>query len=331
MNYQAKWSVYWACCHRHGHSVSRATVAEVADFLLYLGRSLYLSYSSIASYRSMLSGVFRFVLTELSSHFVISSGLFVWSALSPPLVFLLGIFSLFLVFFAVLPLSLCPSVRFGTLPRRSCSWCRWPLLAGWASFRLCPVRCLCLGRTCFFRTFLSSVRRLSLPQSFCVRSLWDLVGDHPEELLLCPVRAVRVYLSRTSSFSPRPHSLFVSPRAPSHPLSKNALSVFLREVISQPSSSSSFSSSSSSGPSAPSPSPSSSGLSCPAASSFRLHSIRGVGASVAFAHNAPLSSVLAVATWPSFTVFTSLYLKDVQFSFPLGFSLGPVVAAGAVV
>ena len=33
--------------------------------------SLSLSYSSIASYRSMLSGVFRFILPELSSHFVL--------------------------------------------------------------------------------------------------------------------------------------------------------------------------------------------------------------------------------------------------------------------
>ena len=52
------------------HSVSRPTVSEVADFLLYLRRSLSLSYSSIASYRSMLSGVFRFVLPEISTHFV---------------------------------------------------------------------------------------------------------------------------------------------------------------------------------------------------------------------------------------------------------------------
>ena len=46
-------------------------VAKVADFLLYLRHSLSLSYSSIASYRSMLSGVFRFILPELSSHFVL--------------------------------------------------------------------------------------------------------------------------------------------------------------------------------------------------------------------------------------------------------------------
>ena len=39
--------------------------------MLYLRRSFSLSYSSIASYCSMLSGVFRFILLDLSSHFVL--------------------------------------------------------------------------------------------------------------------------------------------------------------------------------------------------------------------------------------------------------------------
>ena len=71
VNYQAKWVVYRSWCHRHGHSVSRPTVAKVADFLLYIRCSLCVSYKTIASYRSMLSGVFRFILLELSSHFVL--------------------------------------------------------------------------------------------------------------------------------------------------------------------------------------------------------------------------------------------------------------------
>ena len=45
LNYQAKWAVYRAWCHRHGHSVSRPSVSRVADFLLYLRRSLSLSLS----------------------------------------------------------------------------------------------------------------------------------------------------------------------------------------------------------------------------------------------------------------------------------------------
>ena len=61
-----------------------------------------------------------------------------------------------------------------------------------------------------------------LPRSFIVRSPADFVGDLPEELLLCPVRALRIYLLRTSHLFPRPRSLFVSPRSPSRSLSKNA-------------------------------------------------------------------------------------------------------------
>ena len=71
VNYQAKWAVYRAWCARHGHSVSRPSVPKIASFLLYLRHSLSLSYSSLASYRSMLSVVFRFILPELSSHFVL--------------------------------------------------------------------------------------------------------------------------------------------------------------------------------------------------------------------------------------------------------------------
>ena len=47
--------------------------------------------------------------------------------------------------------------------------------------------------------------------------------------------------------------------------------------------------------------------------------------------NVSLSSILEAATWSSSTVFTYFYLRDIQFSLGNGFSLGPVVAVGAVV
>ena len=148
-----------------------------------------------------------------------------------------------------------------------------------------------------------------LPRSFRVRSLRDFVGSLPGELSLCPVRALQVYIQRTSSLSPCPRSLFVSPRSPSRPLSKNALRFFLRSVILL---------------SFPSPS------TTPSAAS-RAHSVRGMATSTASSRNVPLSSILAAATWSTSTVFTSFYLRDVQFFSSSGFSLGPVVAAGAVV
>ena len=58
------------------------------------------------------------------------------------------------------------------------------------------------------------------------------------------------------------------------------------------------------------------------------HSIRGIATSSAFFKNWSLASVLEAASWRSHTVFTSFYLKDVQYIFENVHSLGPFVAAG---
>ena len=163
-----------------------------------------------------------------------------------------------------------------------------------------------------------------LPCYLSVLSLRDFVGDLPDELLLCPVRALRHYLSRTASVPSRPRSLFVSPRTPSCCLSKNALSLFIRDVIAE-----AYSASGSPLPSVPCSSHSSG--SSRSSSFLRAHGVRGVAASLAFLRNAPSLSVLEAATRSSSSVFTAFYLKGVQFSSSSGYSLGPVVAAGYVV
>ena len=149
-----------------------------------------------------------------------------------------------------------------------------------------------------------------IPRSFEVKSLDDFVGDMREELSLCPVRALRHYIKRTSASSTRPRNLFVSPRCPWKAISKNAISFFIREVIREAESS----------------------LSDPGPSARQgAHSVRGMATSTAFLNNLSISKVLEAATWRSPLVFTTFYLKDVQFSSPSGFSLGPCVTANAVV
>ena len=100
---------------------------------------------------------------------------------------------------------------------------------------------------------------------------------------------------------PCPRTLFVSPQSSSCPLSKNAISFFLREVISQASSSASL------------PGPSS------------------VATSVSFLGNYCVQGILESACWKSASVFTSFYLSNVQFSFDRSFGLGPFVVASTVV
>ena len=77
--------------------------------------------------------------------------------------------------------------------------------------------------------FVAKTESLSnpIPRSFLVKSLSDFAAGLQEELLLCPVCALRIYLDRSALFSPLPRRLFLSPRRPSRALSKNAISFFL--------------------------------------------------------------------------------------------------------
>ena len=69
--YQVRWSISREWYHNNGHSVSRPTLAKVADFLYWLRYTRGLSVSSLSGYRSVLSAVFRFHLPSLSSDPVI--------------------------------------------------------------------------------------------------------------------------------------------------------------------------------------------------------------------------------------------------------------------
>ena len=145
----------------------------------------------------------------------------------------------------------------------------------------------------------------SIPRSFLVKSLSDFTAGLDEDLLLCPVRALRIYLDRTRPLAPVRHRLWVSPRRPSRAMSKNAVSFFLREVIHA------------------------AGASRPEVGSVRAHEIRGVSTSVAFHRNWSVSTVLESATWSSSSVFSSFYLRDIQHEYDGIRSLGPFVAAGS--
>ena len=142
----------------------------------------------------------------------------------------------------------------------------------------------------------------SIPRSFLVKSLSDFAAGLDDDLLLCPVRTLRIYLDWTNPLAPLRHRLFVSPRHPSRAISKNAVSFFLRDVIT---------------------------AARPEVGNVRAHDICGVSTSVAFYRNWSLSAVLESATWSSSSVFSSFYLRDVQHEYDGLLSLGLFVAAGS--
>ena len=310
--YQVRWSIYRSWCHDNGHSVSRPTLAKVADFLHWLRFTRGLSVSSLRGYHSVLSAVFRFHLPSLSSDPVIRDLLrsFRLSSaervLRPPAWDLSRVLT-YLVSPAFEPLS---QASFRALTLKTLF-----LLALATAKRVGELQALssivtfvdadaCLSYIPQFVAKSESLTR-SIPRSFLVKSLADFAAGLDSDLLLCPVRALRLYLLRARSLSPGRHRLFVSPRRPSRAMSKNAVSFFLREVISA------------------------AGAARPQVGSLRAHEVRGVSTSVAFHRNWSVTSVLESATWASSSVFSSFYLRDIQHEYDGLLSLGPFVAAGS--
>ena len=295
----------------HGHSLPRPTLSKVAGFLCWLRSAKNLGVSSIRGYRFMLSAVFRFQLPSLSSHPVLRDHLRSFCLesaerqLRPPAWGL----SLVLRF-----LNTSPFGPLSEAPLRALTQKVLFLIALATAKHVGELQALssvvtfvhgdaCLSYVPQFVAKSESLTR-SIPRSSLVKSLSDFAAGLDDDLLLCPVRALRIYLDRLSSLSPLRHRLFVSPRRPTRPLSKNAVSFFLRDVIT------------------------SAGASRPEVGRVRAHDIRGVSTSVAFHRNWSVSAVLESATWSSSSVFSSFYLRDLQLDYDGLLSLGPFVAAG---
>ena len=311
--YQHRWLAYRRWCRSKGHTVSSPSVAKISDFLLFLRRDKGLSVSAVKGFRSMLTSVFKYRLPELSDYFLLRD--------------------------LIRSFELERPVRSPCPPTwdlyRVLECLRGPVFEPLASkdLRMVPCKVLflfslatakrvselqALSRSVAFSgkdlslsylpEFVAKTEseRNPLPHSFLVRSLEDFVGDLPEDRLLCPVRALCVYLRCTEALCPLPRALFVSPSCPSRALSKNALSYFIRRVIID------------------------SGAVGDGVSPGSL-SVKRVATSVLFMRNWSVSRVLEGATWKSNPVFASFYLRDVSLAFDGFRALGPVVTAVSVI
>ena len=277
-----------------------------------------LSVSSIRGYRSVLSAVFRFHLPSLSSDPVLRDLLRSFQLSSVERVLLPPAWDLSRVLRYLNSSEFEPLSRASLPPLaslRALSLKTLFLLALATAKRVGELQALssivtfvggdaCLSYIPQFVAKSESLTR-SIPRSFLVKSLSDFAAGLDDDLFLCPVRALRIYLQRTRSLSPLRHRLFVSPRRPSRAMSKNAVSFFLLEVIHA------------------------AGASRPEVGAVRAHEVRSVSTSVAFHRNWSVSSVFESAAWASSSVFSSFYLRDIQHEYDDLLSLGPFVAAGS--
>ena len=136
----------------------------------------------------------------------------------------------------------------------------------------------------------------------------QVLDQGEEDLLLCPIRALRRYLKITSKVRPEYSRLFVSShKKGKKPISKNTISYWIRNVISDAYKNSHERDTE--------------------LVKVKAHEVRAIATSLLFKKNSSLSEVMEAASWRSNTTFSSFYLRDVTHRSLDLHTLGPVVAA----
>ena len=153
----------------------------------------------------------------------------------------------------------------------------------------------------------SALRPINIP------SLRSFLGpDMAEDLSLCPVRAIQIYLDRTKDLRAGKRLLFIAyKKGHQGDIHKNTLSGWIRKLLV-------FTYRTSSGEVLP-------------LSNTRTHEIRAQASSLAFRGSADLEALLQACSWSSSSTFADFYLRDMQLVQDGLRKLGPIVAAQRVI
>jgi hypothetical protein len=160
--------------------------------------------------------------------------------------------------------------------------------------------------------FLAKNQKPSDPsREIVIHSLMQHTQNTDPERLLCPVRAVRIYLKRTNAFRGDRKKLFISYRTKgTGEIGVNTISRWIREAIK---------------------------ISYQVQKSSEIeqlyqisaHEVRAIATSLAAWKNVAIEEVLKAAYWRNHSTFTNYYLRDMSStSSKLGVQGGAVVCAG---
>ena len=318
--YQSRWKIFCGWCRGRSVAPVNASVPVVVDFLIHLRQDKGLSVSAVKGYCSALNSVLALKGRDLAASREITT--------------LLRSFAR-----SVNPVELRPPAWDVSLVLQSLTG------APYEPLRTCEERFL--AQKTLFLLALASAKRIGELHALSYRVShtrdWGEVSfafvtgfvaktQDPSSLaprfegftvpaltnarknrngrLLCPVRAVKVYLDRTAPHRPRCERLFVTAGRSKKEISKTTVSFWLRKTISR--------AYELSGTALPVPAP-------------RARETSGIAPSILFRKNFAVDQVLKAGTWRRHTTFTRHYLRDIAHKSLDTFHLGPVVAAQSVV
>ena len=318
--YQSRWKIFCGWCRGRSVAPVNASVPVVVDFLIHLRQDKGLSVSAVKGYCSALNSVLALKGRDLAASREITTLLRSFSRSVNPVELRPPAWDVSLV---LQSLTGAPYEPLRTCDERFLAQKTLFLLALASAKRIGELHALSYrvshtrdwGEVSF--AFVTSfVAKTQDPSSLAPRFEGFTVPALPNARknrngrLLCPVRAVKVYLDRTAPHRPRCERLFVTAGRSKKEISKTTVSFWLRKTISR--------AYELSGTALPVPAP-------------RARETRGIAPSILFRKNFAVDQVLKAGTWRRHTTFTRHYLRDIAHKSLDTFHLGPVVAAQSVV
>ena len=312
LNYQARWGKFRKWCRDFHHRSSEPTIPKIAEFLTFLFKTEKAAVSTIRGYRAMLSSVFKFCLKEISSSPILKDLVRSFEIPAPRPLHHSPPWDLdkVLEYLSGPPFEPLAEASFQNKTRKALF-----LLTMATAKRIGELQALSFSVSHrgddlvlhYDPFFLAKTESVSnpLPRSVIIQSLADFVGDLPERVL-CPVRAIRYLRRAARSVKFTPSRLFVSLSDPKRTMSKNTMSFFLGQLITESGAVSS--------------------LVPPGA-----NDIRGIATSLNYYSNLSISAIKEAATWKSNRVFAMRYLTDMSATRSRLKGMGPLIAAGSAV
>ena len=318
--YQSKWLAFCNWCRGRGVAPVSASVPLIVDFFRHLVRDKGLSVPAVRGYCASLNSVFALKGRDLAASQEVSMlfrsfsktarperlrppnwdiSLVLQSLTRAPYEPLRSADERFLAQKTLVLLALASAKRIGELHA--------------LSYRVSHSRAWGEVSFVFVPGFVAKTQDPSSKDprfdSFTIPAL-PKARDNPNGRLLCPVRAVKLYLRRTAPHRPTCERLFLTTGPNPKEIAKNTISFWLRKTIAR--------AYELAGRSLPVPAP-------------RARETRGIAPSLLYRKNFALPQVLSAGTWRRHTTFTRHYLRDLAHKSLDTYHLGPVVAAQALV
>ena len=310
--YEAKWRGFLSWCHERKEDPLCTSLSKLLDFFWYLKNIKKLSVSAIQGYRAAITPIIHLrnpkynEAGELDIFFKALNRTTEAKQIRPPHWDVNVVLS---------SLKSTPYEPFRQAEIKKATMKTIFLVAMATANRVGEIQALSdqVGRAKDGSLLLSFnhkfIAKTNMSREFNIPPLSKITDDR-DELLLCPVRAIKKYL-KLSSHPKRAKSLFVSPRNPTRPLSQNACSAFLREVIFN----------------------AYQNIKTDTKTFTRInsHEIRGVATSLRFKYNLSQIAIIKAAYWRSNTVFASNYLRDISHQYSDISALGPLIVAQGII